>query len=285
LKIDLSVIKKDVHLTTTNSGSLNVPASYSVKGKETVTISNTLDGRVVLITGAAHRIGATMARTLHQAGANIVLHYRASQQGARTLQDELNAVRPDSVSLVQGDLHKTTTLNELVLKAHAAWSRLDVLVNNASTFYPTPVGTVDETQWNDLIGTNLKAPFFLAQAAAPYLKRERGCIVNIVDIHAERPLKEHPVYSIAKAGLVMLTKSLAAELGPEVRVNAVAPGAILWPENEMDEETKQRIIARTFLKRQGNPHDIARAVLFLVRDADYTSGQVLTVDGGRSLNS
>lgn len=248
-------------------------------------ISNTLDDKVVLITGAAHRIGATTARTLHNAGANIVLHYRTSQQAARTLQDELNVLRPDSVSLVQGDLHETTTLKELVQKAHAAWGRLDVLVNNASTFYPTPIGKVDEVQWNDLIGANLKAPFFLAQAAAPHLRRERGCIVNIVDIHAERPLKGHPVYSIAKAGLVMLTRSLAAELGPDVRVNAVAPGAILWPENEMDEETRQRIISRTFLKRQGNPHDIARAVLFLIRDADYTSGQVLTVDGGRSLNS
>lgn len=248
-------------------------------------INNTLDGKVVLITGAAHRIGAMTARTLHSAGANIVLHYRDSKQGAMLLQDELNELRPDSVSLVQCDLHETTTLSELGQKAYAAWGRLDVLINNASTFYPTPVGKVDEEQWNDLIGTNLKAPFFLAQATAPYLKRERGCIVNIVDIHAERPLKDHPVYSIAKAGLVMLTKSLACELGPEVRVNAVAPGAILWPENEMDEDTKQRIISRTFLKRQGNPQDIARAVLFLIRDADYTSGQVLTVDGGRSLNS
>lgn len=250
-----------------------------------MTVSNSLDGKVVLITGAAHRIGATTARTLHAAGACIVLHYRASQQGAKALQDELNEIRSDSVSLAQGDLHDTSSLKGLVEKAHATWGRLDVLVNNASTFYPTPIGEVNEEQWDDLTGTNLKAPFFLSQAASPYLRRERGCIVNIVDIHAERPLKEHPVYSIAKAGLVMLTRSLAAELGPEVRVNAVAPGAILWPENEMDEDTKQRIISRTFLKRQGNPHDIARAVLFLIRDADYTSGQVLTVDGGRSLNS
>lgn len=244
-----------------------------------------LEGKVVLITGAAHRIGATTARTLHAAGANIVLHYRQSRDGAQALQDELNAIRPDSVALVQADLLEIHTLENLAREAHAAWGRLDVLINNASTFYPTPVGGISETHWDDLIGTNLKAPLFLSQAAAPYLKAERGCIVNIVDIHAERPLREHPVYSMAKAGLVMLTKSLACELGPDVRVNAVAPGAILWPENDMDEGTKERIISRTFLKRQGNPHDIARAVLFLARDAHYTSGHVLTVDGGRSLNS
>lgn len=244
-----------------------------------------LDGKVVLITGAAHRIGATTARTLHAAGANIVIHYRASRQGAQALQEELNAKRKESVILVQADLHKTEKLSALVREAADAWGRLDVLINNASTFYPTAIGSVGENEWNDLIGTNLKAPFFLAQAAAPHLKRAHGCIVNIVDIHADRPLRGHPVYSIAKAGLVMLTRSLAAELGPEVRVNAIAPGAILWPENDMDEVTKQRIISRTFLKRQGDPKDIARAALFLIRDANYTSGQVLTVDGGRSLNS
>ena len=159
-----------------------------------------------------------------------------------------------------------------------------MLINNASSFYATPIGTVTETQWNDLIGSNLKAPFFLSQAAAPYLRQQHGCIVSIVDIHAERPLKEFPVYSMAKAGLVMLTKSLACELGPEVRVNAVAPGAILWPEN-LGEKEKEKIISRTFLKRQGAPEDIARAILYLIRDAGYMSGQVLTVDGGRSLNT
>lgn len=247
--------------------------------------NNTLEGQVVLITGAAHRIGAATARILHAAGANIVLHYRNSAAGAEALQGELNGLRADSVSLVQGDLLDTASLPALVEQAYAAWGRLDVLINNASTFYPTPVGTVTEAQWDDLMGSNLKAPFFLAQAAAPHLKTERGCIVNIVDIHADRPLKEHPVYSMAKAGLVMMTKSLACELGPEVRVNAIAPGAILWPENDMDHSTKARIIERTFLKRQGSPQDIARAALFLIRDADYTSGQVLKVDGGRSLNS
>ncbi len=247
--------------------------------------NNSLNGKVVLITGAAHRIGAATARTLHAVGANIVLHYRNSRAGAESLQAELNAVRADSVALVQGDLLDTPALPGLVAKAYTVWGRLDALINNASTFYPTPIGTVTEAHWHDLMGANLKAPFFLAQAAAPHLKTERGCIVNIVDIHADRPLKEHPVYSMAKAGLVMMTKSLACELGPEVRVNAIAPGAILWPENDMDDSTKARIIERTFLKRQGSPRDIARAALFLIRDADYTSGQILKVDGGRSLNS
>jgi pteridine reductase len=245
----------------------------------------TLEGKVVLITGAAHRIGATVARTLHGAGARIVLHYRGSREGAQRLQQELNGRRAESVVLVQADLHQTEKLSALVREAREAWGRLDVLVNNASTFYPTAVGEVGEAEWSDLIGTNLKAPFFLAQAAAPHLRRQRGCIINIVDIHAERPLRGYPVYSIAKAGLVMLTKAMAGELGPEVRVNAIAPGAILWPESDMDEVTKQRIISRTFLKRQGSPLDIAKAALFLVRDADYMSGQVLTIDGGRSLNS
>ncbi len=244
-----------------------------------------LDGKAVLITGAAHRIGATTARRLHGVGANIVLHYRGSRDAARALQDELNGQRKDSVVLVQADLLDIEKLSSLAKQAHETWGRLDVLINNASTFYPTPVGSVDERQWDDLIGTNLKAPFFLSQAAAPFLTRSRGCIVNIVDVHAERPLKEHPVYSIAKAGLGMLTRALAGELGPNIRVNGIAPGAILWPERGLDEVTKQRIVSRTFLKRQGEPDDIARAALYLIRDAGYMTGQILTVDGGRSLNA
>lgn len=253
--------------------------------EQSVNDTTTLDGKVVLITGAARRIGATTARTLHAAGASIVLHYRNSAAGAEALQQELNAVRADSVSLVQGDLLDIATLPDIVAHAHAQWGRLDALINNASTFYPTPIGTVTEAQWHDLMGPNLMAPFFLSQAAAPHLRAARGAIINIVDIHAERPLREHPVYSISKAGLVMMTKALACELGPEVRVNAIAPGAILWPENDMDDATKERIIERTFLKRQGCPQDIARAALFLIRDADYTTGQILKVDGGRSLNA
>jgi pteridine reductase len=244
-----------------------------------------LHNRVVLITGGVQRIGAVVARTLHAQGARLVLHYRGSRQAAHALQDELNKQRAKSVVLVRADLLDQAALPAVIGDALATWGRLDVLINNASSFYPTQLGSVTETEWDDLIGTNLKAPFFLSQAAAPHLKEQHGCIINIADIHAERPLKRFPVYSIAKAGLVMLTKSLACEMGPEVRVNAIAPGAILWPENEIDEVTQQRIVSRTFLKRQGEPMNIAKAVLFLIRDADYTSGQVITVDGGRSLNS
>lgn len=244
-----------------------------------------MQDRVALITGGVHRIGARVAHKLHASGMRLVLHYRNSREAAQNLQEELNAIRPDSVVLVRADLLDYATLSAVITDAHSAWNRLDVLINNASSFYSTPVGSVTEEQWDDLMGTNLKAPFFLSQAAAPHLKANTGCIVNIVDIHADRPLKAFPVYSMAKAGLAMLTKALACELGPEVRVNAVAPGAILWPEREMDEVTQQRIISRTFLKRQGSPEDIARAVLFLIRDADYTSGQIITVDGGRSLNN
>ncbi len=239
---------------------------------------------VVLITGAAHRIGATTAKLLHQNGMNIVLHYRGSREQAQAVQKELNDKRENSVILIQADLHITNGLPALIEESVKAWGRLDVLINNASSFYPTKIGKATEEQWDDLIGSNLKAPFFLSQAAAPYLKKHNGCIINIVDIHAERPLKTFPIYSMAKAGLVMMTKSLAAELGPEIRVNAVAPGAILWPEN-LDEVAKQRIVSRTFLKRQGEPNDISKTILYLIKDANYVTGQIIAVDGGRSLNS
>lgn len=242
-----------------------------------------LAGKVALVTGAAHRIGATIARLLHAEGMNLVIHYRQSRDAAQRLQAELNDSRAESCVLIQADLHETAKINEMVRESIKAWKRLDVVVNNASSFYPTPLGKIDEKAWDDLVGSNLKAPLFLCQAAAPHLKQSRGCIINIVDIHAERPLKNYPVYSIAKAGLAMLTRSMARELGPEVRVNAVAPGAILWPEHDMDDLTKQRIISGTALKRQGSPDDIARAVRFLIKDADYMSGQILTVDGGRTL--
>lgn len=246
---------------------------------------SSIAGKVALITGAAHRIGATIARTLHAEGMNIIVHYRHSRKGAQNLQAELNALRKESCVLIQADLHETAKITEMVREAKKAWGRLDVVVNNASSFYPTPVGKIDEKAWDDLIGSNLKAPLFLCQAAAPQLKKNKGSIISIVDIHADRPLKQHPVYSIAKAGLVMLTKSMARELGPEVRANAVAPGAILWPEQDMDDVTKQRIISATTLKRQGDPQDIANAVRFLIKDANYMSGQILTVDGGRTLSN
>ena len=239
---------------------------------------------VVLITGAAHRIGATTAKLLHQNGMNIVLHYRGSREAAQLVQKELIEQRENSVILIQADLHITNGLSALIEESVKAWGRLDVLINNASSFYPTQVNKATEEQWDDLMGSNLKAPFFLSQAAAPHLKKNNGCIINIVDIHAERPLKTFPIYSMAKAGLAMMTKSLACELGPEIRVNGVAPGAILWPEN-LDEVAKQRIVSRTFLKRQGEPNDISKTILYLIKDADYTTGQIIAVDGGRSLNA
>ena len=241
------------------------------------------NNKVALITGAAHRIGAELARQLHAAGMNIALHYRNSKEQAEALAVELNDSRPDSVVTIQADLLDTAGLPRVISAARQSWQRLDVLLNNASTFYPTPVGNTDEAAWDDLMGSNLKAPFFLAQAAAPELKQRGGCIVNIVDIHAHRPMKGYPVYSVAKAGLAMLTMTLARELGPEVRVNGVAPGAILWPEHEMDESQKNELLDRTALKRQGSPADIARTALFLIRDADYISGQIINVDGGRTL--
>lgn len=240
--------------------------------------------KVVLITGAAHRVGATTARVLHQHGYNIVIHYRGSADAAIALTNELNTIRTNSAYTIQADLHHTEQFNELIEQVVKIWGRLDVLLNNASSFYETAVGTITEAHWNDLIGSNMKAPLFLSQAAVPHLKKHNGNIVSIVDIHAERPLKGFPVYSMAKAGLVMLTKALAGELGPDIRVNAVAPGAILWPDH-IDDAGKTKIIARTFLKRKGEPEDIAKAILYLIRDADYMTGQVLTVDGGRSLNS
>jgi len=246
--------------------------------------SESNSNKVALITGAAHRIGATTARLLHQNGMNIVLHYRGSREQAQAVQKELNDKRENSVILIQADLHITNGLPALIEESAKAWGRLDVLINNASSFYPSPIGKATEEQWDDLIGSNLKAPFFLAQAAAPYLKKHNGCIINIVDIHAERPLKTFPIYSMAKAGLAMMTKSLACELGPDIRVNGVAPGAILWPEN-LDEVAKQRIVSRTFLKRQGEPNDISKTILYLIKDADYVTGQIIAVDGGRSLNA
>ena len=243
-----------------------------------------MHGKTALITGGAKRVGAASARLLHAAGANLMIHYRNSASEARALQAELNAVRPESVALIQADLLDIGGLPSLVNRTVATFGGLDVLLNNASSFYPTPVGTIGEADWIDLMGSNLKAPLFLSQAAAPELKKRRGCIINITDIHAERPMKSYVVYSIAKAGLVGLTKSLARELAPEVRVNAVAPGPIMWPEDDanFDEVSRQRIISHTMLKRAGDPADIALAVRFFAMDTHFVTGQVLAVDGGRS---
>lgn len=239
--------------------------------------------QTVLITGAARRVGAACARLLHESGCNVVLHYRASAGEAVALSAELNRVRPDSACALQADLRVMEEIEGLALQAGSIWDGIDALVNNASSFYPTEFSAVTEAHWHELMGTNLKAPFFLAQALLPLLTLRRGCIVNIADIHAERGLKSYPVYSIAKAGLIAMTRILAKELGPAVRVNAVSPGAVLWPERTMPEAVKREIIERIALKRSGEPFDVARAVRFLINEADYITGQVLTVDGGRTL--
>jgi pteridine reductase len=237
----------------------------------------------ILITGAAKRIGAACARLLHSQGYNIFLHYRASKADAMALADELNVLRPNSVKIKAADLLVMSELTDLAQAAQQAWGGIDVLINNASTFYATDVFNTSEAQWDELLGSNVKAPFFLATALAETLTKRQGCIVNIIDIHAERGLKNYAVYSISKAGLVMMTKILAKEFGGNIRVNGVAPGAILWPEHTMSESEKQDILQRVALKRSGEPDDIAKAVAFLINDADYMTGQILTVDGGRTL--
>jgi len=247
------------------------------------TSTSALNGRVALITGGAKRIGNAIARALHGAGAQVVIHYRSSKQGADALVAELNDRRASSALALCCDLLDTAALPALVTQTLQRFGRLDILVNNASSFYPTPVGTITERNWDELVGSNLKAPLFLAQAAAPALRAARGLIINMVDIHAQRPLPEHTVYSVAKAGLVTLTKSLARELGPEVRVNGIAPGPVLWPEHEMSAALQQEIIDKTALKRTGAPDDIARAALFFAKDAPYVTGQILAIDGGRSI--
>jgi pteridine reductase len=248
-------------------------------------MSMQLHDKSILVTGAAKRVGAAIARRLHRAGANLTLHYHASESEARSLQSELNLQRAQSVMLVKADLLETAGLAEIVKTCAERFGSLDALVNNASIFYPTPVGAISAANWDELVGTNLKAPLYLSQAAAPYLKKVAGCIVNITDIHAERPLKNYVVYSITKAGLAGLTKSLARELGPEVRVNAVAPGPIAWPDDgAFDEVTRQRVISHTLLKRIGEPDDVARAVYYLIAEAPYVTGQTIAVDGGRSIS-
>jgi pteridine reductase len=242
-----------------------------------------LQGRWALVTGAARRVGAVIARTLHEAGANVAIHYFSSSAPADALVDELNEQRADSAIALQADLRSIDAINALVADMIEQTGRLDLLVNNASTFYPTPIGTITDEQWEDLISANLKAPLFLSQAAHPYLREAEGAIVNIVDIHARRPLRHHLIYGPAKAGLAMLTRSLAKDLGPEIRVNGVSPGAVLWPEDGMPEKIQQSIIREIALKRVGAPEDIAGAVLYLARDATYVTGQILAVDGGRSI--
>jgi pteridine reductase len=245
--------------------------------------SGNLTGKTALITGAARRVGAAIARELHAAGANVVIHYRSSARDAEALVAEFNAARPDSAALRQADLLDMASLPGLSDFAVRTFGALDVLINNASTFYPTPIGRITPQDWDDLMGSNLKAPLFLSQAAAPALRASRGLILNIVDIHALRPLRDYTVYCAAKAGLHMVTRSLAKELGPEIRVNGISPGPVLWPEAGGDDAGRAKIIERTILKRMGTPQDIARTALFFAASAPFVTGQVLAVDGGRSV--
>lgn len=248
-------------------------------------MSATLTGKSVLVTGGARRVGAAISRRLHAAGANVVVHYRNAADEAHALQQELNGLRAQSAALLRADLLAPGALPQLARDATAAFGRLDGLVNNASSFYATPLGAIDERAWDDLVGTNLKAPLFLAQAVATELRRTQGAVVNIIDIHAELPMKNHVVYTAAKGGLLALTRSLAREMGPQVRVNGVSPGTILWPEEPawQNDIERQRIVNQTLLKRTGEPGDIAAAVEFLLT-APYVTGQVLAVDGGRSIS-
>jgi len=239
----------------------------------------------ILVTGAARRVGAGITRALHAAGANVIVHCNRSRKDAEALVLELNRQRARSASILQGDLLAHNALKGLIDQAASAFGRLDGLVNNASAFYATPIGSIVEDHWNELIDANLKAPLFLSQAAVPYLRKTRGSIVNIIDIHAERPLKDYVVYSATKAGLAGLTRSLALELGPDIRVNGVSPGAIVWPEGTDDypPAERERIVNQVPLKRIGSAEDIAGAVKFLMLDAPYVTGQILAVDGGREI--
>jgi pteridine reductase len=241
--------------------------------------------RVALVTGSAKRIGAQLVRRLHAEGLRVILHYNGSEQAAQVLADELNSIRKDSVTIIQFNLLDINQLDIFANKILSIWGRLDILINNASTFYPTPMQDISTDQWQSLVGVNLQAPLFLTKALAPSLTKHKGCIVNIVDIHSDRPLKGYTIYCVAKAGLAMLTKSLARELAPDVRVNGVSPGAIMWPEIEDYEPMHQKIIERTALKREGNPDDIADTVWFLVNSAHYITGQIIAVDGGRTLGN
>ena len=241
---------------------------------------------VVLVTGAARRIGAAISRRLHAEGARIVLHCHRSRAEADDLASALNTQREASCAVVQGDLLDVGGIAGLVEEAVGAFGRLDALVNNASSFYPTPFGHIGQGEWDDLMGSNLRAPLFLAQAAAPYLREAKGAVVNLVDIHAERPLKDFVVYSIAKTGLAGLTRALALEMGPHVRVNGVAPGAIMWPDGDehFPPTERSRIVAQTPLSRIGSPEDVAGAVKYLLFDAPFVTGQIVAVDGGRGIH-
>ena len=239
--------------------------------------------KTILITGGAKRIGRQMAITLHHAGHNIVVHYRSSAGAATELVNQLNAERERSAIALQGELLDTASIPALVEKAANAFGSLDVLINNASTFYPTPIELLQDEFWNDLVGSNLKAPAFMVKACVPYIRERNGSIINIVDIHARKPMANHPIYCSAKAGLEMLTMSLARDLAPDIRVNGVSPGAILWPENDNGMADPQEILNKIPMGRMGQPDDVAKLVRFLIDEGDYITGQIIAVDGGRSV--
>ena len=239
---------------------------------------------VALVTGAARRIGACIAQTLHDRGCRVILHFHSSKGEAAALAEQLNGIRPGSATLMQADLGDPDSISCLVEQIRDSGNGLEILVNNASRFYPTPLGKVSQDTWDDLVGSNVRGAFFLTQALLPELRKSGGSIINMLDIHAEKPMRKHTVYCMAKAALQMMTLSMARELGPEIRVNGVAPGAIMWPENQPPEHAKDTILERTVMKRIGAPEDIAGAVAFLALDAGYVTGQILAVDGGRSLN-
>ena len=251
----------------------------------TTTTSQAATAPVALITGSARRLGAAIARGLHAAGFDVALHCGHSRPEAEALAGELETRRANSTVVLQADLGAFDRLPELVAHAVGRFGRLDALVNNASAFFPTPIGTATPAQFDTLFAANVRAPFFLAQAAAPHLRATRGAIVNLADIYADRPLRAHALYGMSKAALVHMTRALALELAPDIRVNAIAPGAILWPEDGKDDAAKQALLARTPLGRTGTPEEIAEAVRWLLRDAAYTTGQVLRLDGGRMLES
>ena len=241
-----------------------------------------MQDQVALVTGGARRIGAALVRGFQAAGARVMIHCRGSVAEARELADELNALRRGSAEVVVADITDPGAPSAIVVAVSGRYGRLDVLVNNASTFYPTPIGKVDQRHWDDLVGTNLKAPLFLSQAAADSLRQSGGCIINMVDIHARRPMPDHPVYTAAKAGLAGLTLSLARDMGPKIRVNGIAPGAVLWPEGEVDDSARRAILAQTCLGRAGSPEDIVQCALYLAT-APYVTGPIIAVDGGRSI--
>jgi len=267
-----------------NGNKVVLLAVKEFTGEAVMSLSESVPGSVALITGGSGRIGAQTARRLHESGMNIVVHYRSSKEKAQALQAELEANRENSVALFQADLHDTAALPDLVEHVNQCFGRLDALVNNASSFYPTAVPDMSEAHWDDLFGSNVKAPLFLSKAAAPFLQQRQGCIINLVDVHAFRPMKNHTIYSMAKAANAMMVKSLARELAPDIRVNGVAPGAIAWPEQQgnesMDKETRQRILSRVPMGRKGEFDDIAKTIRFLIQEAPYITGQIIHLDGG-----